>query len=142
MLAKICLFQKVRKWIYNHYDSPNRAAIKFIRKWSARNVFYHEKKKIITDRAKEVSGHAPGSQEFFGALQDATTHFWRELSEEDIDIYEGTAAEWSYIAPPRHIQARQMIPHIFMNVPTHPTSQNGVFSNPRPHSARLSNPAL
>jgi hypothetical protein len=136
------LFKKIRKWFYNHYDSPNRAAVKFIRKWSARNVFYHDKKPIIIAHAAQVSGHAPGTQAFLGALQDAITHFWNELSEEEVDEYEDKAAEWSALAPPCDIQAKQVIQHYPMNSPTHPTSQNGFCGNPRSNSARLSNSAL
>lgn len=100
------LLQKIRRWFYNHLDSPNCRTIKFVRKWSARNVLYHEKKKDITDRARQVSGGAPGSEAFLGELQNTITHFWNELSDAEIDEYEDKAAEWTVNVPPPHIQRR------------------------------------
>ncbi|KAF8269100.1 hypothetical protein EI94DRAFT_1799598 [Lactarius quietus] len=114
--------QKLRRWFYNHSDAPHRQTIRFIWKWSARNVFYHAKKDDIMTLAQDISGGAPGSQAFLGALQDATTQFWNELSVEEIEMYEETAREWSENGPPDHIQSRQVIPHYFIYQFTQATS--------------------
>jgi hypothetical protein len=74
-------------------------------------VFYHDKKEDIGKLAQEMSGAAPGSQGYIGALQDATTHFWKELSDQEKEEYEELARDWSENAPPNHIQARQVTSH-------------------------------
>ncbi|KAF8261097.1 hypothetical protein EI94DRAFT_1705813 [Lactarius quietus] len=118
--------QKLRRWFYNHSDAPHRQAIRFIQKWSARNVFYHAQKDDIMKLAQDVSEGAPGSQAFLGALQDATTQFWNELSIGEIEMYEEIVREWSENGPPDHIQLRQ----------------NGLCSNLTSDSSGLSNPIV
>ncbi|KAN0139064.1 hypothetical protein V8E53_003066 [Lactarius tabidus] len=98
--------QKVRTWFYNHYDRPHRQLIRFTRRWSARNVFYHENKDKIGELTGQISGDVPGSQAYLGALQDATTRLWKERSREDQDSYAVRAKEWSDEKPPKHIQAK------------------------------------
>jgi hypothetical protein len=120
--------QKLRTWFYNHYDHPYRELIKFTRRWSARNAFYHENKADITELTQTMSGGAPGSQAFLGALQDATTSLWKKLSVEEQEQYEDIAKEWSEDRPPKHIQAKYMTSHIPMFCPTNLCSQDG-FSN-------------
>ena len=102
------VYQKLRQWFYNHYDAPHHWTIRFIWKWSARNVFYNAKKEVIMAHAQDISGGAPGSQAFLGALQDATTHFWNDLSTDDVEMYEDMVRDWSENAPPHHIQSRQV----------------------------------
>ncbi|KAI9434984.1 hypothetical protein H4582DRAFT_2059865 [Lactarius indigo] len=80
--------------------------IKFTRKWSARNAFYHENKEEIMELAQSMSGGIPGSQAFLGALQDATTSLWKKLSIEEQEPYAEIAKEWSEDRPPRDIQAK------------------------------------
>jgi len=53
-----------------------------------------------------LSGGAPGSQAFLGALQDATTSLWKKLSSEEQEPYAEIAKEWSEDRPPRDIQAK------------------------------------
>ncbi|KAI9439083.1 hypothetical protein H4582DRAFT_2075741 [Lactarius indigo] len=98
--------QKIRKWFYNHYSPPHRQVIKFTRRWSARNVFYHEDKAHITVLAEEMSGAVPGTQEFLGALQEATTELWKKLPIEEQERFAETAKEWSDNGPPKGIQAK------------------------------------
>ncbi|KAI9432718.1 hypothetical protein H4582DRAFT_2083108 [Lactarius indigo] len=97
---------KIRTWFYNHYSRPHRQLIKFTRKWSARNAFYHENKEEIMELAQSMSGGIPGSQAFLGALQDATTSLWKKLSIEEQEPYAEIAKEWSEDRPPRDIQAK------------------------------------
>jgi hypothetical protein len=80
--------------------------MKFTRRWSARNAFYHEKKEDIMELAQEMSGGVPGSKAFLGALQDATTQLWKDLSTEEQGDYAEIAKEWSDNSPPKDIQAR------------------------------------
>jgi hypothetical protein len=101
--------QKVRTWFYNHYDRPHRQLIRFTRRWSARNVFYHENKDKIGELTGQISGDVLGSQAYLGALQDATTRLWKERSREDQDSYAVCAKEWSDEKPPKHIQAKYVI---------------------------------
>jgi len=103
------MHQKLRKWFYNHSGSATRRRNKFVRNWSARNVFYHDKRDDIGRLAQEMSGAAPGSQAYLGALQNATTHFWKDLSEEEQDEYEDMARDWSENGPPSHIQTRYVM---------------------------------
>ncbi|KAH9008808.1 hypothetical protein EDB84DRAFT_1446695 [Lactarius hengduanensis] len=98
--------RKIRTWFYNHYSRPHRQLIKFTRRWSARNAFYHDKKEEITKLAQRMSGGNPGSQAFLGALQDATTSLWKKLSIEEQEPYAEMAKEWSEDRPPRDIQAK------------------------------------
>ncbi|KAH9017443.1 hypothetical protein EDB84DRAFT_1566833 [Lactarius hengduanensis] len=98
--------RKLRTWFYNHYSRPHRQLIKFTRKWSARNAFYHENKEDITELAKKMSGGVPGSEAFLGALQDATTSLWMTLSSEEQVPYAECAKEWSEDRPPRDVQAK------------------------------------
>lgn len=58
--------------------------------------------------AQDMSGGTPGSQAFLGALQDAITLFWNDLSTDDVDMYEEMARDWSENGPPHHIQSRQV----------------------------------
>ncbi|KAI9434764.1 hypothetical protein H4582DRAFT_2059889 [Lactarius indigo] len=98
--------QKIHKWFYNHYVRPKHQYIKFTRKWSARNAFYHLNRDEVLRLAKETSGTEPGSPAFIGALQDATTALWNELSIEDQEEYQESAREWSEKTPPKNIQSR------------------------------------
>jgi hypothetical protein len=108
----IYLSQKMRTWFYNHYSRPHRQLIKFTRKWSARNAFYHENKAEIMQLAQKMSGGVPGSQAFLGALQDATTTLWKELPSEEQEQHAEIAKEWSEDRPPRDIQAKSVISDI------------------------------
>jgi hypothetical protein len=87
-------------------------SIRFIQKWSAQNIFYHDKKDNIGRLAEETCGATPGSREYIGALQTATTHFWKELSAEEEEKYVEMAKDWLENAPLNHIQARQVTPTI------------------------------
>ncbi|KAH8992193.1 hypothetical protein EDB92DRAFT_1816038 [Lactarius akahatsu] len=98
--------KRIQKWFYNHYVRPRREYIKFTRKWSARNAFYHLHRDEVLELAKDVSGTEPGHSGFLGALQDATTALWNELSAEDQEEYVNAAKEWSEKTPPKHIQSR------------------------------------
>jgi hypothetical protein len=98
--------QKIQKWFYNHYIRPQRQYIKFTRKWSARNAFYHFNRDEVLRLATEVSGTEPGHPGFLGAFQDALTTLWNELSPDDQEEYAQAAKEWSEDAPPSHIQSR------------------------------------
>ncbi|KAH9007560.1 hypothetical protein EDB84DRAFT_1447435 [Lactarius hengduanensis] len=98
--------QKIRKWFYNHYSAPHHQIIKLTRKWSARNAFYQAKREDIMRLAKDISSGDPGSQDFFGALQDATTELWKELPIEEQERYADMPKEWSENAPPKGIQAK------------------------------------
>jgi hypothetical protein len=100
------MIQKVRKWFYNHYKSLRRQYIKFVRKWSARNAFYHLNRDEVLKLAKEVSGAEAGEPGFLGALQDATTVLWNALDADDKEDYIQAAKEWSEKTPPRGIQSR------------------------------------
>ncbi|KAI9430115.1 hypothetical protein H4582DRAFT_2087529 [Lactarius indigo] len=61
---------------------------------------------LVLRLAKETSGTEPGSPAFIGALQDATTALWNELSIEDQEEYQESAREWSEKTPPKNIQSR------------------------------------
>ncbi|KAH8982338.1 hypothetical protein EDB86DRAFT_3086166 [Lactarius hatsudake] len=98
--------KRIQKWFYNHYVRPRHEYIKFTRKWSARNAFYHLHRDEVLELAKDVSGTEPGHSGFLGALQDATTALWNELSAEDQEEYVNAAKEWSEKTPPKHIQSR------------------------------------
>ncbi|KAH8985347.1 hypothetical protein EDB86DRAFT_2833150 [Lactarius hatsudake] len=58
------------------------------------------------DASKETSGIEPGDPAFLGALQDATTTLWTELSPEVQEDYVKAAKEWSEETPPKDIQSR------------------------------------
>ncbi|KAH9000688.1 hypothetical protein EDB86DRAFT_3075150 [Lactarius hatsudake] len=98
--------QKIRKWYYNHYSPPHRPVINFVRRWSARNVFYHEDKVAIMKLTEDMSGAAPGTQDFLASIQDATTELWKKLSVEEQERFAQTAQEWSDHGPPKGIQAK------------------------------------
>ncbi|KAH9017597.1 hypothetical protein EDB84DRAFT_1276507, partial [Lactarius hengduanensis] len=97
---------KIQKWFYNHYARPRRQYIKFTRKWSARNAFYHLNRDEVLKHAKETFGIKPGDPAFLGALQDATTTLWTELSPEVQEDYVKAAKEWSEETPPKDVQSR------------------------------------
>ena len=69
-------------------------------------MFYHENKDKVTELTKQISGGAPGSQAFLGALQDATSRLWKKLSSEEQGRYRELAKEWSDERTPKHIQDR------------------------------------
>ncbi|KAH8990031.1 hypothetical protein EDB86DRAFT_3193778 [Lactarius hatsudake] len=98
--------QKIRKWYYNHYSPPHRPVINFVRRWSARNVFYHEDKVAIMKLTEDMSGAAPRTQDFLASIQDATTELWKKLSVEEQERFAQTAQEWSDHGPPKGIQAK------------------------------------
>ncbi|KAH9030531.1 hypothetical protein EDB85DRAFT_2245636 [Lactarius pseudohatsudake] len=98
--------QKIRKWYYNHYSPPHHQVIKFVRRWSARNVFYHEDKADIMKLAEDMSGAAPGTETFFGSIKDATTELWKKLPVEEQERFAQTAEEWSDNGPVKGIQAK------------------------------------
>ena len=98
--------QKAQTWFYNHYAHPPREFFKFIRRWSARNVFYQENKDEIGQLTGQISGGVPGSQAYLGALQNATTQLWKKLSTKEQEFYVDLAKEWSDRKPPKHIQAK------------------------------------
>jgi hypothetical protein len=101
-----CILQKIQKWFHNHNTNPQRLYVKFTRKWSARNAFYHLNRDEVLQLTEEVSGTEAGHPAFLGALQDATTTLWNELSHEDQKDYVQAAKEWSEETPPRYIQSR------------------------------------
>lgn len=103
--------QKIRKWFYNHYNRPERQYVKFIRRWSARNAFYHMCRDEVMMEAEEMSDAPPGSQAFLGSLQDATTKLWKNLPDEEQQLYVRLAKKWSEEPPPPHIQARYVVPN-------------------------------
>ncbi|KAH9001968.1 hypothetical protein EDB86DRAFT_2827429 [Lactarius hatsudake] len=98
--------KKIQKWFYNHYAHPRRQYIKFTCKWSACNAFYHLNLDDVLDHVKETSRIEPGDPAFLGALQDATTTLWTELSPEVQEDYVKAAKEWSEETPPKDIQSR------------------------------------
>ncbi|KAH8983595.1 hypothetical protein EDB86DRAFT_3085260 [Lactarius hatsudake] len=98
--------KKIQKWFYNHYARPRHQYIKFTRKWSTRNAFYHLNRDDVLDHVKETSGIEPGDPAFLGALQDTTTTLWTELSPEVQEDYVKAAKEWSEETPPKDIQSR------------------------------------
>ena len=106
--------QKAQTWFYNHYAHPHREFFKFIRRWSARNVFYQENKDEIGKLTGQISGGVPGSQAYLGALQNATTELWKKLSTKEREFYVDLAKEWSDRKPPKHIQAK------YVTFPTYP----------------------
>ncbi|KAH8994183.1 hypothetical protein EDB86DRAFT_3064749 [Lactarius hatsudake] len=73
---------------------PHRPVINFVRRWSARNVFYHEDKVAIMKLTEDMSGAAPGTQDFLASIQDATTELWKKLSVEEQERFAQTAQEW------------------------------------------------
>ncbi|KAH9040940.1 hypothetical protein EDB85DRAFT_1886610 [Lactarius pseudohatsudake] len=95
-----------KKWFYNHYARPRCQYIKFTRKWSARNAFYHLNRDEVLKHAKETFGIEPGDPAFLGALQDATTTLWTKLSPEVQEDYVKAAKEWSEETPPKDVQLR------------------------------------
>jgi hypothetical protein len=101
--------QKIRKWFYNHYTSPARQYVKFARRWSARNAYYHMCRDEVMMKTEEMSGSPPGSRAFLGCLQDATTTMWNLLPDEDQELYARLAKKWSDEAPPANIQARYVM---------------------------------
>ena len=105
--------QKARTWFYNHYAHPHRQLIRFIRRWSARNVFYQENKDEIGILTGQISGGVLGSQAYLGALQDATTQLWKKLSPERQEFYADLTKEWSDEKLPRHIQAKYVMSRPF-----------------------------
>jgi hypothetical protein len=84
------------------------------------------------DLTQKMSGGAPGSQAFLGALQDATTRLWKELPSEEQERYADIGKEWSDDRPPKDIQAKYIIPHAFMLFP----------SNSLIHSFRMASAAF
>jgi hypothetical protein len=76
-------------------------------------VFYQENKDEIGKLTRQISGGVPGSQAYLGALQDATTQLWKKLSSEEQQFYANLAKEWSDEKPPRHIQAKYVMFHVF-----------------------------
>ncbi|KAH9163430.1 hypothetical protein EDB89DRAFT_1912659 [Lactarius sanguifluus] len=84
--------KRIQKWFYNHYVRPRREYIKFTRKWS-------------WSMQKRSLGREPGHPAFLGALQDATTALWNEVSPEDQEEYVNATKEWSEKTPPKHVQS-------------------------------------
>ena len=100
------LLQKIRKWFYNHYSPPERRYVKFIRRWSAQNTYYHMCRDEVMLEAQKMAGAPPGSQAFLGCLQDATTKLWKRLPPGNQQVYANLAKKWSDEFPPPNIQAR------------------------------------
>ena len=128
--------QKIQKWFYNHYSRPERQYVKFIRRWSARNTYYHMCRDEVMMEAEEMSGAPPGSQAFLGSLQDATTKLWKRLSAGERQIYVNLSKKWSDEFPPPNIQARYA-PFNYMKPYIMSHQQNGKLSERKNH-ARLS----
>ncbi|KAN0138102.1 hypothetical protein V8E53_003991 [Lactarius tabidus] len=107
--------QKVRTWFYNHYDCPHRQLIRFTRRWSAQNTFYHENKDEIGELTEQISGSVPGSCAYLAALQDATTQLWKKLASDEQVTYANLANQWSDERPPKHIQAKDEYNNVLDN---------------------------
>ena len=105
-------------------------------------MFYHDKKDKIMKQARMVSSDDSRSQAFLGALQNATSHFWKKLTDEEIVKYELMAKDWSLNGPPSHIQARWDMPHILIYVSTDLTFQNGFCAHMWVYSSGLPDPAV
>ncbi|KAH9009802.1 hypothetical protein EDB85DRAFT_1902737 [Lactarius pseudohatsudake] len=91
--------KKIQKWFYNKYVRPRRQYIKFTRKWSARNAFYHLNRDEVLDHNREILH----SWEFF---KTQPTTLWKELSPMDQQDYVKAAREWSEETPPKRVQSR------------------------------------
>jgi hypothetical protein len=56
--------------------------------------------------AEKISNARPGSQEFLGSLQSATTKLWGKSTPSEQAMYVRLAKKWTEQAPPPEIQAR------------------------------------
>ncbi|KAI0257962.1 hypothetical protein BC834DRAFT_916096 [Gloeopeniophorella convolvens] len=97
---------KVRKWFYNHCKLATRPFMKFVRRWSARLVFYQENYERIMVLAEELSGEPRGSRAFLASLQDATTRLLNECTDDELEELQTRAEEWSEVSPPPEVQHR------------------------------------
>ncbi|KAH9003921.1 hypothetical protein EDB84DRAFT_1447703 [Lactarius hengduanensis] len=70
---------------FDKKDASKASNIKFTRKWSARNAFYDLNQDEVLKHAKETRDRT-GRSCILGALQDATTTLWTELSPEVQEI--------------------------------------------------------
>lgn len=109
--------QKIKKWFYNHCPAADGRKTRLVRRWSARNVFYHDKREDVMGLAQKMSGSTPGTPEFLGSLQAAITQLWDKLSVEEQERYAETARDWSENAPPNHIQSRQVVSPFLCTTP-------------------------
>ena len=110
--------------------------MKFIRRWSARNTYYHMCRDEVMMEVEEMSGSPPGSQAFLGCLQDATTKLWKRLTPGVQQVYVSLSRKWSDEFPPPNIQARYVYCLLYINT-LMPLRQNGELSQCENH-ARLS----
>ncbi len=97
--------QKIRKWFYNNNKTGQTEYFKFLRKWSARSVYYHQNRARVL-KGTESSRYSSGQPGYTGTLQLELSRLWKKASENEKKKYQALADSWSTNQPPENVQAR------------------------------------
>ncbi|KIJ10063.1 hypothetical protein PAXINDRAFT_16909 [Paxillus involutus ATCC 200175] len=99
--------QAYKTWFYNQCRSgANHSRIKVGRSWTARGVIQETHKVIINKVIRERYGKKPGTKEALSVYQKAVRRVVKNLTEEEWDEAENTAAKWNLDrGPPNEVKA-------------------------------------
>jgi hypothetical protein len=119
--------QKIRKWFYNNYDTPQKQYVKFTRKWSARSAYFQENRAHVLEEATKVSGISAGRPGYLGAIQREITRQWENIPLEEKNAFQDLADEWSSGKAPDAVKRRLVILPSHRSLRSFPYIQNGIF---------------
>jgi len=97
--------KKIRKWFYNNYKGIQKEVFKFTRKWTARNVYFHEHRDEVLDETTKSSGLSGRQPGFAGEFQKALSRLWNDATVEEKQRCQAMADRWSVDMPPVELQA-------------------------------------
>ncbi|KAG1756663.1 uncharacterized protein EDB91DRAFT_1241708 [Suillus paluster] len=93
-------------WLYNHTKTKQRRdKIKYGKKWTARIVVTHYKRKEVLQRIKDETSLKPGDPDMFKYYQGMVTQVVEEMPTDELEKAKETAEEWSNNFLPPKIQA-------------------------------------
>jgi len=98
--------KKIRKWFYNNYKGIQKEVFKFTRKWTARNVYFHEHRAQVLDETTKSSGLSGRQPGFAGAFQTELSRLWKGAMVEEQQRCQALADRWSSEMPPEQVQAK------------------------------------
>lgn len=97
--------QRVKSWLNrNKPVSQKPMKHKYTRAPTLRGVVAYYMARDVEEKTRELSGAAPGSQEYLKYYQPALTAVVNNLTEEKQTEYEETAEEWTKTGPPPEVQ--------------------------------------
>jgi hypothetical protein len=91
-------------WLFNHGERKRARSDRFKwgKKWTAHSIVSHQRREEIV----ELTGGRAGDKEMIGNYQAALNTILAGMTDEEWQLAEETAEEWTNNAPPPDVQAK------------------------------------